>query len=407
MSLSPVAPAISDPTLSDRRGNRVSSVFGLLLLAGFGLAGCATPPKSSPPPASATGGDALVEKARQISARDGLLKAREFLTEELARRDDSKGAMENRLRRTAADKSLVFPDSLAALPARDRARIGMAFIPGMRAKQGHGVSKAVAALSDASEETARLGFQARLIPAVSRGDVDKNAAGMSEALSEVFAQSDHVILVAKSKGAHDLIYYLRHQGSDLPAAQRAKLKGVCILAGTVQGSFVANWFARNNDPWAAGNRVIMMLSGRGGQIGMLKSVADSPWIGASDQFPLDRFPNLTWVGLAVLPEGEDGRSSGAEWSTFFSEHIRKTSGWESPNDSLVETAAQVLPERVDVPQWIIRLRGTHAFPSGKFLDGSPFTPDTPPLADGMNPDSGSEIMNAFLRALPQSMLRAR
>ncbi|MCB1076393.1 MAG: hypothetical protein KDM64_01085 [Verrucomicrobiae bacterium] len=382
-----------------------SLIFFVCLAALFSV-GCAGVGRTtSPPPASKTGGDELVEEARQISAKDGLLEARDFLTIKLAERDDSNGAMERRFERASTDKEFVYPDSLAALPLAERKRIGIAFIPGMRAKAGKEESKPVAALRAAAKETEKLGMDAKLIPAIGRGDVDKNAAAMAESIREVFERNDKVILLAKSKGAHDLIYFLRNQGAAFPEAQRQKLCGVCILAGTVQGSYVADWFSRNWNPWAIGARASLLLTGKGGQISMLKSVADSPWIGVTNGFPLDTYPNLTWINLAVLPEGEDGRASGKEWSKFYSDHIQKTNGWESPSDSLVETAAEVLPGSIDVPEWIIRVRGNHAFPSGRFLDGAPITPNTKPLEDGMNPAAGGEIMDAFLRSLPASILR--
>ena len=351
------------------------------------------------------GADSFVDEVRQLSAREGLPAARDYLVGAIAERDDSNGEMEKRLIRTAANQDYVYSDSLVAMPKSERARVGIAFIPGMKAKGGFKPSKPVQALQAAARESRELGFQATLIPAVSRGDVDKNAAAMSAALAEVFADADEVILLAKSKGAHDLIYYLRHQGAELPLEQREKLKAICVLAGTVQGSFVADWFANSCTPWAAGSRGMLMLTGRGRQIEMLETVGTSPWKDAPKDFPRKDFPHLTFINLVVLPDGEDGRTTGTVWSPFMNEQIQKTAGWESPNDSLVETAAEVLPEWVDTPQWIVRTSGSHAFPKGEFLDGSKVTPHTQPLEDGtLNPECGAEIMNAFLRALPSSLL---
>ncbi len=371
------------------------------------LIGCAGGPNQTelPPPAAAMGADAFVDEVRQLAAKEGLPAARAYLVDALVERDDSDGRMERRLIAASREPDLVYPDSLVALPAAARARVGIAFIPGMKAKGGLKPSKPVQALSAAAEESRELGFQATLIPAVSRGSVDKNADAMSEALSHVFADADQVILLAKSKGAHDLIYYLRHQGAELPLEQRRKLKAICILAGTVQGSFVADWFAHSNAPWASGSRALLVATGRGRQIDMLETVATSPWKDAPEGFPRNLFPNLTFINLVVLPDGEDGRSTGTVWSPFMREQIEKTAGWESPNDTLVETAAEVLPEWVDAPQWIVRTSGSHAFPKGEYLDGSKVTPFTQPLEDGtLNPECGAEIMNAFLRSLPRSLL---
>lgn len=352
------------------------------------------------------GADTFVDEVRKISAEEGLPAAREYLVDALVERDDSDGRMESRLMKASASPDYVFPDSLVAMPKSERAKVGIAFIPGMKAKGGLKPSKPVQALEAAARESRDLGFQATLIPAVSRGRVDKNAAAMSKALAEVFRDSEQVILLAKSKGAHDLIYYLRHQGAELPLEERKKLKAVCVLAGTVQGSFVADWFAHSCAPWAAGSRAMLVISGRGKQIDMLETVATSPWKGAPEGFPRNTFPNISFINLVVLPDGDDGRSTGTVWSPFMRTQIEKTAGWESPNDTLVETAAETLPEWVDAPQWIVRTSGSHAFPKGEYLDGSKVTPFTEPLEDGtLNPECGAEIMNAFLRSLPSSLLR--
>ncbi|MCB1229546.1 MAG: hypothetical protein KDN19_04740 [Verrucomicrobiae bacterium] len=383
------------------RAVALASAPALLLIS----CACGPGPEDLPPPASATGADEFVDEVRQLSAEKGLPAARQYLVGALAERDDSNGRMESRLKKASADPDFVYSDSLAALPESERARIGIAFIPGMKAKGGLKPSKPVQALAAAAAESREMGFQARLIPAVSRGRISKNAAAMSSALAEVFAESDQVILLAKSKGAHDLIYYLRHQGAELPPEERKKLKAVCILAGTVQGSFVADWFANSCATWATSSRALLAATGRGAQIGMLQNVATSPWKGLPHTFPRDTYPNVSFINLVVLPDGEDGRSTGTVWSPFMREQIEKTAGWESPNDTLVETAAETLPEWVDAPQWIVRTSGSHAFPKGEYLDGSKVTPFTQPLEDGtLNPECGAEIMNAFLRSLPRSLL---
>ena len=314
--------------------------------------------------------------------------------------------MESRLRRASGDLDFIYPDAVATLSEDRRSGIQIAFIPGMKAKSGSKPSKPVLALAAASEEAKRLGFGSTLIPAVSRGGVEENAAAMSDSLAEVFADSEEVILLAKSKGSHDLVHYLLHHGKDLPAEQRSKLKAAVILGGTVQGSFVADWIANHSDAWATGTRAMLVLSGRGNQVQMLRDIAKSPWTEAPEGFPRNLYPNLTFITLVVIPGGEDGRPVGADWSPLLIDQIRKTAGWESPNDSLVETAAGLVPDFVDAPQWIVRTSGTHAFPKGDYLDGAKVTPNTPPLEDGtLNPECGREIMNAFLRSLPSSVLK--
>ena len=403
-STGPRAPSsivlIATPTWS-----RLASLLGLGLIGM--CVGCTQyrDDPTLPRPAALSGADEFVDEVRQVSADRGLVAAKDFVSKELVKRDDSKGRLETRLVHTSRDTGFTYPDAIVTLPESRRKAVGIAFIPGMKAKGGLKPSKPVLALAAASEEAGRMGFDSTLIPAISRGQVAKNAEAMSASLATVFEESDEVILLAKSKGSHDLVHYLLHHGSELPAEQRAKLKAAVILGGTVQGSFVADWIANHSDAWATGTRAMLVLTGRSGQLKMLRNVAQSPWTDVPEGFPRESFPNLTFINLVVIPGGEDGRPIGADWSPLLMEQIQKTAGWESPNDSLVETAAGTIPEFIDAPQWIVRTTGTHAFPKGKYLDGSKVTPNTPPLEDGtLNPECGREIMNAFLRALPASVL---
>lgn len=384
---------------------QLASLLGLGLVAiGVGCSQYRDDP-TLPRPAALTGADDFVEEIRQLSAEMGLVAAKESLKAGLIERDDSDGQMEARLVHTSRAVDYTYPDSVVRLSESRRRGVGIAFIPGMKAKGGLKPSKPVQALAAASKEAARLGFDSTLIPAISRGQVAKNAEAMSASLAKVFEESDEVILLAKSKGSHDLVHYLLHHGSLLPAEQRAKLKAAVILGGTVQGSFVADWLANHSDAWATGTRAMLVATGRGNQLEMLRNVARSPWTEVPEGFPRESFPNLTFINLVVIPGGEDGRPIGADWSPILMKQIQKTAGWESPNDSLVETAAGTIPDFIDAQQWIVRTTGTHAFPKGRYLDGSKVTPGTPPLEDGtLNPECGQEIMNAFLRALPASVL---
>ncbi len=398
-------PSCQPVTPRPRRPRSRGAAWYLPCIACF-LAGCVQRQLTLPPPAAATGADQFVDTARKISAEKGLVEAREYLAQAFAERDDSDGEMEARLMAAAADPKLVYPDSFAALPAQRRERIGFAFVPGLRTQASLKPSKPVQAFAAATGEAERFGFQARLIPAVSRVDDDKNSASISAALTELCAQSDAVVILAKSKGAHDLIQCLGDERYGLRPEDRSKLKAICFLAGTVQGSFVATWFARHHSPWATGGRAMMIVTGRGKRIGMLENMGQSPWQELPEGFPRSMYPDLKFICLVVLPDGEDGRPVDTVWSPFFAKEIQKTSGWESPHDSLVESAAQVIPETVDAPEWIVRTRGIHAFPKGRFLNGERVAPNTPLLEDGtMNPDAGQEIMNAFLRSLPTSLLR--
>jgi len=118
------------------------------------------------------------------------------------------------------------------------------------------------------------------------------------------------------------------------------------------------------------------------------------------------YPRLTWVSIAMVPDGTDGRISEKLWSPYLRRRIEETAPAYSPSDGLVESAASVLPETVRVPEWIVAAYGSHAMPNGTYRDGSRIAPQTTePGRETLDPETGGEVISAYLRALPQSLLR--
>jgi hypothetical protein len=225
-------------------------------------------------------------------------------------------------------------------------------------------------------------------------------------MEEVFEASDAVVLVMLSKGAHDVIRYLREDGVKLPPEQRAKLVVVLSLAGTVQGSVVADWMAHSPRPLAGATRRWLRLSGQEAAIAMLEAVARSPWEGEGASLVESRFPGLTWISIAMVPDGEDGRITEHLWAPMVRKRIEATSSYFSPSDGFVESAASVLPDHIDLPEWVVFGYGSHAMPNGRYRDGGRIAPQTTrPGKEKLKPESGGEIMSAYLRALPQELLR--
>jgi hypothetical protein len=65
-----------------------------------------------------------------------------------------------------------------------------------------------------------------------------------------------------------------------------------------------------------------------------------------------------------------------------------------------------LPDEVKLTEWIVRAYGSHSMPNGTYPDGSRVAPRTTnPDDEELKPESGGEVMSAYLRALPQSLLR--
>jgi len=382
--------------------SRFPAVLLPILMAG--LCGCAAPRQkavTSPPPASV-----LLAEVRAVTGREGLPAARDRLVERLAAADDSGGSLERRVVRTTADSALILPDSLAAMPAAQRSRTALAIIPGTRAGNQNGRDRTRECLEGAAAQSRSMGFATFFLKTEARGTIEQNADLVASQMRDIFAGSDAVIILMLSKGAHDVIHYLQHGGADLPVAHRRKLVAVISLAGTVQGSVVAEWLVTSGRPLASLTRSWLTVSGQSDAITMLQSISETPWLPARTAEIGGLYPQLTWVSIAMVPDGADGRISERLWSPYLRRRVEKTAPAYSPSDGLVESAASVLPETVRVPEWIVAAYGSHAMPNGTYRDGSRIAPQTTePGREKLEPETGGEVISAYLRALPQSLLR--
>jgi hypothetical protein len=347
---------------------------------------------------------ALLKEARLVTRDRGLLAARELVEGGLARTDESGGEMERRIVRTTGDATLVLPDSLAALPEAKRKRIAIVIVPGTQVVSGKS-SATRDVLRNASGMVKEMGFSTYFIDTPPRGGVSENAVQVAAQIAPIFATVDHVVLIMLSKGAHDVISYLQDHAMELPPAHRRKIDLVISLVGTVQGSVVADYFANGNRPIPVATRMSLALQGQRNQIRMLETIAASPWRAGDASRMREAFPDLTWLSLAMIPDGKNGRITERLWSPFVRWCIYQNSPYYSPADGLVETAASVLPDEVDFPEWIVPAYGSHAMANGHYADGTPVAPKTRnPGDESLNPESGGEVMSAYLRALPTSLL---
>lgn len=381
---------------------RLVSVSFFLFSAGFVSCARVRPEASR----SAAVGSALLGEVRAITSREGLPSAKKHLIERLTARDDSGGVLERRVIRTTANPELVLPDSLAALPYSKRQRTAIAIIPGTRAGNQSGRDHTRECLAGAAAQSRAMGFSTHFLQTEARGTIAQNADLVAGQMRGIFAESDVVIILMLSKGAHDVIHYLQHGGADLPLVHRRKLVAVISLAGTLQGSVVAEWLVTSSRPLAATTRAWLALSGQADAIEMLRSIGDSPWEEEATGKMASLYPRLTWVNIAMVPDGRDGRIRERLWSPFLRKRVEKTAAAYSPTDGLVESAASVLPETVHVPEWIVTGYGSHAMPNGTYRDGSRIAPQTTnPAREKLEPETGGEVISAYLRALPQSLLR--
>jgi hypothetical protein len=379
------------------------ALVGPLVLAAC-LAGCVSLKKDSARDVSPAG--QLLGEVREITDREGLPAAKSYLVTSLTKLDGSGGSLERRIILTTADSTLILPDSLAAMPYSKRQKTSLVIIPGTRAGNQHGRDHTRECLGGAAEQSRAMGFATHFLRTEARGTIEENADLIAVQMSKIFAESDNVIILMLSKGAHDVIHYLQEGGAGLSLALRRKLVAVISLAGTVQGSVVADWLVTSPRPVAGLTRTWLRISGQDDAIGMLRSIGESPWRQELAGKVAGLYPRLTWVSIAMVPDGPDGRIGERLWSPFLRKRVEKCAPFYSPSDGLVESAASVLPETVGLPEWIVVAFGSHAMPNGCYRDGSRIAPLTTKSGrEKLAPETGGEVISAYLRALPQSLIQ--
>lgn len=377
----------------------------MAVLALAGLGGCARLDREHPISHHDRDGSLLGE-VREVTRSEGLPEAKNYLVERLTALDESGGELERRVLRTTREPGLILPDSLAAMPLSQRRRTAIAIIPGTRAGNKSGKDLTRDCLRGAETESRAMGFATYFIETEARGTIAQNADLVSGQLRDAFDHSDAVILLMLSKGAHDVIWYLQNGGADLPLSHRKKLVAVISLAGTLQGSVVADWLITSRRPIPASTRGWLRLSGQADTLDMLRSIAGTPWREDEVSKVAQRYPRLTWISIAMIPDGVDGRITERLWSPLIRKRVEKSADYYSPTDGLVETAASVVPESLGFRQWIVAAYGSHSMPNGSYRDGSRIAPQTTePGKEKLKPETGGEVISAYLRALPRSLLQ--
>lgn len=364
------------------------------------LAGCAAVSKRGG--AELPPGADLVAEARGWRKEQGLVEARERLDSRLVEVDAKDGWFEKRIWKTNADKSLVFPDSMATLEPDRRPEVGIFLMLGFR-QTGNRSPAIVARVADHLKEQ---GWNAAFIGVPNRGTAAENAVLIQRFLDGELPKVKRAVLVGFSKGGYDLIEWMKNHGKELPERERDKVRLVVNFAGALQGSAVAAWAA--TDTRLAGGifRTLLALQAFDGADGCqdLYSISGDPWNGEEKWQPRSVLPRMQAIQYVVLPEGPDGRTNNdvlfGSIGKLAEGHFKATTG---PLDGLVESAAQVYPEKAGVPQWIVRIRGSHSTLDGRYANGSIVSRDYA-LGGDERLGSGRELLDDFLRAVPRQSL---
>ncbi|MEY4482638.1 MAG: hypothetical protein RL693_90 [Verrucomicrobiota bacterium] len=346
--------------------------------------------------------DDLLIAARQWAEESGKAVARDRLEKAMESQDDGRNFFEQRIWKVNEDKDYVYPDAASHLDASHRSRTGVYFVLGYQKDQGDSppIIRAVA------EELRRQGFHAIAIETEERKSADESAQEIAQLLNEDLKRVDRAMLIGFSKGAYDIVRFLTGPAEHLSDRDQRKLRLVVNFSGVLRGSCVADWAAHDHYIGAYAFRAYLNI--RSGSLlrnfDDVSSIADDPWLNPLMPSLREHAPNLKYIiNYPALPEGEDGFTH-KDW--LFHRLARSCESRKrhpGPYDGLVESAASILPPHVEVPQWIVRVRGSHSLLDGQYLNGGTVAPSYDKGEKG-RVHSGVELMDDMLRALPKSAL---
>ncbi len=343
----------------------------------------------------------LLYVARQWTAESGKAVARDKLEKAMESQDDARNFFEQRIWQVNARKDFVYPDAVEHLSDSQRKRTGVYLMLGYQKNKGDSppIVRAVA------EELRRRGFHAIAIETEDRRSADDNAQAIANYLREDMKQVDRVMLIGFSKGAYDLVRFLTGPAEQLSIREQKKIRLFVNFSGVLRGSCVADWAAHDHDIGACVFRTYLNL--RSGKLfhsfDDLSSISYDPW--SNPNLPSLRAyaPHLNCINYPALPEGEDGFTH-KDW--LFHNLAKSCEGRRrrpGPYDGLVESAASILPPNTGVPQWIVRVHGSHSLLDGEYLNGGEVAPSYVRGEKGRI-HGGIELMDDMLRALPKSAL---
>jgi len=350
---------------------------------------------------TATGELDALSYIRDTSRLHGLVAAKDEFLKLAKEKDISKGSILARVLQTTKDKELVFTDSLSNIDPAERKNIGVYFCLGI----GGDDSDNAKLIRMASERVSELGFKSEMLEVDPNLGSNYNAILLKKIIRERIQKVDKIVFVAASKGAADFITYFLKYGEQLDEEQRNKVKLMVTLSGVIRGSFMADYMSNAKDFTGLAVRTLLRLTGSKEILKGVKSLSKDVWQGHNPEKVNKLFPNLKWINFPAVPESEMALTNMSLWSGFMKKPAHKWVKYAGPSDGLVESAASILPPGTNMQETIIPVFGPHAMALGRYYDGTRVAPIAMKgLTDRVNPKAGPEILDAYFRALPASLL---
>jgi hypothetical protein len=352
----------------------------------------------------------LIEEIRLIEKKYGKVASRDLLVKLLPLLDNSNGEIERRLIHNAKDQSNVFEDALANMDDAEKKRTGFLMTLGFNHNLGFfpAVGKAV------TESFRSRGFVSEVLDSHPSASSYDNAQGIVNQLKEKMKDLDRVVLIGLSKASQEYSNLVIYFADQFTKEERDKLVLIANLSGVVRYSYFAKWLSETNGMIERMLRAQLRRRQTKEEYKILDglyALAKDPWEGADHNKVKAAWSKLSFVNFVMMPGGEKGENlteNGTNPMVRFMQFLPKRHVKNGPHDTLVESAAELLPTQTKFEQTIVRVYGSHGLVTGVFLDGTPVSDDAYNMKEGKLADkvlAGSkQALDLFMRSFPEDQV---
>jgi hypothetical protein len=305
----------------------------------------------------------------------------------------------------------LYDDSLFSLSAAEKESTTVLFLPGY-GNGGDRYGKMLEAMSKklATREKTGGNFKTIFVKTKSKQGADVNNPIILNALSQALDSSKRVIIVSISKGTSDLLQaLLSDEYFNFPLSKRAKIKTVISLAGVARISHVS-WYVAESGTLKAKilgfiHKLQMPRNER--SLNGMHSLSIDP-LDVDDVSVLkEALPASTWITGMAFPEGPFGQVS-REALFMKSDKLYPDKNYlTGPVDGVMESMSSLLPHGSGVPQWVVRVYGSHQSFDGYFRED--WTPVSQYYRVGMQDEEyiapGYNLLENYFRSIPARIVR--
>jgi hypothetical protein len=334
--------------------------------------------------------------SRELAPQIGLRRTRDLFANALLKISSDGGRAERAMHLATERRNYQSPSSYLSLSPAERKKVGFFLVLGLK-HRGEGLLKIYQRLA---QEMEKAGFQAKILSTDSSASFRRNARVIIDELNAELPPLKEAVIFNASKGSQDLYHALTTLGGELDEPEKIKL--AFSFSAVLRSSRIAQWLTESSSLQAlafrayARNPFAPIFETLEGVRSLAEDVTD-----LSRERISDYLPHLKWVSFVMLPDSELGTPKVSGLLESVSRSLYRSFPNTGPHDTLVESAAQILPPDERLEQYIIRAWGPHGLLSGNYHAGAREIPTAPHYQKSLvkNDAAGAaEVLSAFLRA---------